>query len=431
MDSTIPRRGRTILATTFVTLTVIYGVWYSYSVFLVTLVREFGWSRSLVVGAFSLLSVIHGGLGPVIGWVLRRAGPRRVILAGVVVMGMGLVLTAETTAWWHLYLAFGGITALGISLNGWVPLVVLVQGWFPHRVGTAMGIASAGIGAGIFAFVPLSQLLIDWCGWRWTFRILAAVTVGWGIPSALWLIQDPPAVSAVPPGPRGTRAVAGAEAYWTLAAAVKSWRFWGLASVYFMGNCVTQMLLIHQVAYLVDHGVPALNAATVGGAVGLVSIAAKMGWGAFSDRAGRELAYSLACGCIVASVGLLVLAGRYPASSLPYIYAVLMGLGYSVLSPVFPAIASDLFGGLGFSTIYGTLYTVICLALASGPWAGGRVFDLTGSYAIALWVGLAMAVVSPALLWLVAPRRPNPPPRAHSAPERQDRHGRRTVRIPE
>jgi MFS family permease len=88
-----------------------------------------------------------------------------------------------------------------------------------------------------------------------------------------------------------------------------------------------------------------------------------------------------------------------------------------VLSPVFPAVASDLFGGPGFSTIYGALYTVICLALAAGPRVAGRIFDLTGSYAMALWVGLAMAVVSPALLWAVGPRRPNPPP---ESPDRRE-----------
>ena len=404
------RRGWVILATSFVTLAVIYGIWYSYSVFLVALVREFGWSRSLVAGAFSVFSMVHGGLGPLVGWMLLRVGPRRLMLVGAGVMGLGLALTARTAAWWHLYLAFGGITALGISLVGWVPLVVLVRGWFPDRFGTAMGIASAGIGVGILGFVPLSQLLIEWWGWRWTFRILGALTVAWILPAAFWLVQDPPALMTATPGRRRTDAAAGSEAYWTLAGAMGTWRFWGLATVYFMGNFVTQMLMIHQVAYLVDHGVPALTAATVGGVVGLISIGGKMGWGAFSDRAGRELAYSLASGCVVASIGLLVLAGRYPTSALPYVYAVLIGLGYSVLSAVFPAVASDLYGGAGFSTIYGTLYTVICSALAAGPWAAGYIFDVTGRYALALWIGLAMAVVAPGLLWIVAPRRPNPPP---------------------
>jgi MFS family permease len=89
---------------------------------------------------------------------------------------------------------------------------------------------------------------------------------------------------------------------------------------------------------------------------------------------------------------------------------VLIGLGYGVTAPVPPAVASDLFGGPGFSTIYGTLYVVTCLGLATGTWSAGAIFDRTGSYAGALWLGLLMTVVSPALLWVVAPRRPNPPP---------------------
>jgi len=92
------------------------------------------------------------------------------------------------------------------------------------------------------------------------------------------------------------------------------------------------------------------------------------------------------------------------------LYAVLIAFGYGVLSPVFPAIARDLFPGPGFSTIYGTLYGVICLGLAAGAWSAGKIFDVTGSYAAALWIALATAVLTPGLLWLTAPRRPNPPP---------------------
>ena len=168
------------------------------------------------------------------------------------------------------------------------------------------------------------------------------------------------------------------------------------------------MLLIHQVAYLVDHGVPALTAALVGGVVGLVSIPGKMGWGVLSDCVGRELATTLAFGCVALSIGTLVLAGRDPSVQLLYLYAVLIGLGYSVVSGVFPAIASDLFAGPGFSVIYGVLFTVICLGIAIGPWVAGRIFDVTGSYTMALWLGLATALVASCLVWVVAPRHPNP-----------------------
>jgi MFS family permease len=406
------RRGWIVVGTTFMTLVVLYGAWYSYSVFLVALLHEFGWKRSLIAGAFSVFVLVHGLCSAIVGWLLRVAGPRRAILAGALVMGTGLCLTAQTTEWWHLYLAFGGIAAIGMSLAGWIPAVVLIRGWFPDRVGTMVGIASAGIGVGIFALVPLAQFFIEWMGWRWAFRILAALIVGWVIPATLVLIRDPsPVEGPYPPSEsRADPAVASEKPQWTLAAAVRSWRFWGLAGNYFTGNFVTQMLMIHQVVYLVDHRVPALVAAAVGGASGLVSIVGKIGWGWLSDRTGREPAYGLAFGCVAASIGALALAGIHPTSFLLFLYAVLIGLGYGVMAPVPPAVASDLFGGPGFSTIFGTLYVVTCLGLATGTWSAGEIFDRTGSYAAALWLALVMAVLSPALLWIVAPRRPNPPP---------------------
>jgi MFS family permease len=321
-------------------------------------------------------------------------------------MGGGLTLTAETTEWWHLYLAFSGLTAIGISLAGWVTAVVLIHGWFPNRFATAMGIASAGIGAGILALTPAAQFVIDSWGWRWALRMEGLLTVGWLLPATRWFIQDPPGLTSA----TADLVDHGPNVSWTLATAARTWRFWGVAGVYFTGNCATQMLLVHQVAYLVDHGVPTMIAATVGGIVGLVSIGGKIGWGVLSDRVGREWTCTLAFGCVAAGIGTLVLAGRYTASLIPFAYAVLIGLGYAVLSPVFPAVAGDLYAGPGFSTIYGTLYAAICLGLAAGVWSAGKIFDLTASYAVALWIDLGITLVTPALLWTVAPHRPNPPP---------------------
>ncbi len=404
-------RGKVVLAATFLTLTIFYGVWYAYSVFLVALLREFGWSRSVVAGAFSLFVLVHGLLGPVIGWLIQRFGPRRLILAGGAVMSLGLVLLAETTRWWHLYVAFGVIASLGVSLGGWQPAVMLARGWFPGRVGTAIGIASGGIGVGIFGFVPLSQILIDHFGWRWAYRILAGLLLAWTVPGALTLIKDPPVVAPLPAGHVPALPTDGHASmpHWTPLTALRSRRFWLLGATFFSGNFVTQMLLIHQVAYLVDHGIPAMTAAWIGGAVGLISIPGKVGWGVLSDRAGRERAYSLAFGCVATSLGALVLAGWHQTTVWLIVYAALFGLGYAVMAPVPPAATGDLFGGPGFSTIYGLIYMLAGLGLAAGTWGAGWVFDTSGSYALALWLALAMAVLSPGLLWAAAPRRANPP----------------------
>lgn len=423
------QRGWIVVAVTFVNLTLCYGAWYAYSVFLVALLREFGWSRSAVSGVFSTFLIVHGLAAPFVGWLASRFGARRCILSGAVIMGLGLALAAETTERWHLYAAFGGVAAIGVTLAAWIPSIVLVRGWFPHRVGTAVGIASSGIGVGILALVPLTQVVIDASGWRWAFRLFAVAIVAWVLPATAALVREPPSSGAPdtehrePAGNmQGSPGI-----YWTLASASRTWRFWMAAGVYFTGNFVTQMLLIHQVAYLVDHGLGALAAASLAGVTGFMSIAGKIGWGALSDRTTRPFAYTLAFTCVAFSIGLLVLAGRHPASLLPYVYAAFIGLGYGAMAPLAPAIASDLFAGPGFSLIFGALYTVGCFGLASGTWTAGWIFDTTGSYAVALWLGLAMAALSPLCMWLAAPSDSPRWPMAPAGQRRTARCGTREV----
>lgn len=404
------RRGWIVVGASFVTMAIFYGIWYSYGVFFVAILRDLGWSRSLVAGAFSVFTLIHGASGSFVGPLSRRLGARRVVLAGGLLLALGLVLTAQTTQWWHLYLFFAGIAALGIGLGGYVPLVVLVREWFPLQVGAMTGLASAGIGVGICLVGPASQFMIDEIGWRWTYRILALVVLLWTLPTAIWLLRNAPARIAERDRAMPGRGATVAEPYWTLRDAVRTGRFWGLALAFMSGNVVPQMLFVHQVAFLVDHGAADMMAATVAGIAGLVSIPGKFAWGLLSDRKGRELAYSLGFGCIGSSIGLLVLAGAFPHTPLPYVYALVMGIGYAVTAPVLPAISSDLFGGPRFSSIFGVIHMSMGFGSALGAWGAGRIFDLTGSYAEAFWLAIGLSVLSPTILWSVGPRRPNPPP---------------------
>ena len=358
---------------------------------------------------------MHGVSGPVLGWLVERFGPRAVIASGGAVLAASLALGAHIQAIWHLYVVFGVLASLGVSAAGWVPAVVLIRGWFPHRVGTAIGIASGGIGVGIFALVPFTQILIDSVGWRWALRVLAVIVALWIVPATLWLVRTPPTAAPVATARTPVDAgPAGPRLYWTPTTVLRSWRFWTTSAVFFAGSASTQMLLVHQVAYLVDHGVPALVGATVVGIVGVASVAGKAGWGTLSDRAGRELTYTLAFGCVALSVAFLAFAGAYPGTPLPYVYAVLIGVGYAVTAPLTPAISSDLFGGPQFPRIFGMLHFANSVGGALGAWIAGRIFDVTHSYAFALPIAAAMALLAPALLWVVAPRRPNPPPPAWS-----------------
>ena len=370
------------LGVSVVTLALAYGVYYAYSVFLVALLREFGWSRSVLAGAFSIFSLVHGAANPVLGWVGDRIGPQRLIMAGGALLSAALWVDSLIDTRWHLYGAFGVLTAAGVSTAGWTPAVMLVQRQFRQRLGLALVIAGSGIGLGIFLVVPICQAMIDAMGWRWAFRVLAIVCAAWIIP-ATWLAL-PRSLSgprARPPASREASGPVGA-AELTLLAAVATVPFWLIAGAKFLGNISSQTLHVHQAAFLVDHGVTAMAAASVISVVGAASIVGKTGGGWLSDVLARETVYVLGMASMTASLGLLWMVSVAPRPGRTYGYAILFGLGYAVTASLVPAMVSDRFRGPHFGAIFGVSQIGSALGTALGPWLAGWTFDATGSYAM-------------------------------------------------
>jgi MFS family permease len=395
------------LGVTVVTLALAYGVWYAYSVFLVALLREFGWSRSVLAGAFSIFTLVSGGAGPVLGALADRFGPRRLILIGGVLLAGSLWADSLVTRAWHLYLSFGLLTAVGVATAGWTPAVVMVQRQWKARLGLALGIAGSGVGLGIFLVVPLCQALIDGFGWRWAFRVLAALCALWILPATYLAIRDTPPASREP-APRGEAGRApGGEHSLALALANPSFRLIGLAV--FLGSICSQTLHVHQAAFLVDHGLPAMTAASVISVVGASSILGKTGGGWISDHLSRELVYALGMIGMIIGVGVLWMVALAPSAWLALGYAVLFGLGYSVTAFIVPAMMSDRFRGPHFGSIFGATQVASALGSALGAWLAGRIFDATGSYAIAFSLAAMAAGVAALSVWagrLRGPMRP-------------------------
>jgi MFS family permease len=386
------------LIATFVTLGLAYGVWYAYSVFLVALAEEFHWKRSLVAGAFAAFALVHGLSSPALGWLADRLGPRLVFMAGGSVLALALIVDGAITRPLHLYLAFGLLTSLGVTASALVPAVVLIRGWFPRRFGTALGIASAGIGVGIFAVVPFCQAMIDAFGWRWAFRLLGIIIAVWTIPAALALVRDPPAPSV-------DDALCESPATPSLTTALAFGSFWLLALAQFCGNFVCQMLLVHQVAFLVDQGIPAMVAASAAGLVGLSSVFAKVGSGWAADVLGRRRTFTTGMIVVLVSVGLLTVVARRPHGPLVYVYGLLMGIGYAATVPIMPTVISDVFGGARFGSIFGSLHLANAIGGAVGAGLAGTVFDATQSYRISFMVAGVAALVAIAAVSLARPAR--------------------------
>jgi MFS family permease len=382
------------------TLALAYGIWYSYSVILVALLAEFGWSRSVLAGAFSVFTLVHGGVNPLVGTLCARFKPLRVTAAGGLAMGITLFADSFISTPLALYLLFGVATALAVSAAGWVPALVHVQREFQHRLGFAVGIISSGVGVGMLLVVPLTQVLIDAFGWRSAFRVLAVLVVLWIVPASLVLMrmenrgQSPNSFAPTREPKSGSD-----PNPITLREAMRTQPFWLLLAAFFFGNVCSQTLHVHQVAHLVDGGLSAIVAATVVGVVGASSIIGKTGGGWLSDRIERELIYVAGIAVLVASALVLLALGASPTPWSAYGYAVLLGLGYSVTAALIPTMVSDRFSGPHFGSIVGIGLMGSAAGSALGPWLGGRLYDASGGYTLAFLIAAACGVVAGAAGW--------------------------------
>jgi len=385
------------------------GVWYAASVFFVALIQEFKSDYASTAGVFSVFIVFYGVWGILVGSLLDRVGPRRVIVVGGIILPLALISSGSITALWQLYLTHGILTPLGLSLMSYVPVSVLMTRTFRRQRGLALGIASAGVGVGISVIVPLTQFFIERAGWRMAYFGLAVIAAGVVLPIGLLALREGERSDSQIVG-TGSRAADGVPREtvareWTLAAALRSREFWLVTAAFACLNSPNQLVLTHHVAHLVESGQAKLLVAGIVGLLGLISIPGKIWWGYLADRWWPEWIYVVGCGCVVA--GILVLLGIGPASPVwsLYAYALLMGVGYSVAPAMTPIMCGIFFGGPHFGVIFGCLNMLYHAGGAAGVWVAGYVHDLTGDYRLSFSASVVSAATTVLLVWLAAPRR--------------------------
>src|SRR5262245_52249325 len=161
--------GWIVVAACFLVIAPTAPLFSSFSVFQVAILDEFHWASGDFAIAISIYFIFSGLATPVAGGLIDRFGPRRVMPVGALLTALALILMSRSSSLWHFYVAFGLMAAAGSSLLQIVPLTTLVANWFERHRGAAIGIVSAGSGAGQLALLPLIKLLIDHIGWRHTY----------------------------------------------------------------------------------------------------------------------------------------------------------------------------------------------------------------------------------------------------------------------
>ena len=387
-----------IVIVSFLSIFIIFGIRFSFSVFFAEFVLVEGWSNEASAAIFSLSMLCVAVTAPLSGLAIDRYGPRPVFALGVCLMAAGLGLSSRATSLTDLLLAYGVIDGCGVGITGLGPLASVVAGWTtPAQRGRAIGIAFAGTGLGSLAFVPLTNLLITLFDWRGAFLFLSLICICVVLPLMVIGLRKPPAT----PRLRG-RSLAARVAWRQL---LRQPQFWALLVVGLTAMGPVRSLTVHQIAYMESAGVERAAAANVVGFAGLLTSACFIAMGWVSDRFGRAAAFSIGAAGLLGAIGMLLLLPAAGSATLLILYALCFALGEGTRSSQSTALASDVFHKQGLGFINGLMGGMFGLGAALGPWLVGRLRDQSGGYDSGMLVIVAMVVVSVSAFWYVARSR--------------------------
>ncbi|MET3376575.1 MFS family permease [Variovorax boronicumulans] len=401
----IPRHrffhGWLVVAGAFAVMFVGFGCAYTFSAFLDALQRDFGASRGEVSLVFSLAGFLYFGLGVFSGPLADRWGARRLAVAGMVLVGLGLVLAGQARSLTQIFWAYGLGVGLGVGAS-YVPVLGAVQRWFVRQRGFASGLAVSGIGVGTLAMPPLASWLIDTLGWRDAYLALGVLAAVVGVGMALLVENDPRARGLGPDGdPPQAQASTALPPGASVREAVGSGRFAGLYAACLISSFGLFVPFVHLVPYALDHGVAASSAVLLLGAIGVGSTAGRFFLGGLADRMGRDHALPLMSAGMALSLVVWAVSGGFWGLAL---FAFAYGVFYGGFVALLPALVMDWFGGRHIGAIIGILYTSVAIGTLIGPSAAGFAFDLTRSYLLPILVAIGANLVAAGLLLAMARR---------------------------
>ena len=364
-----------------------------FAIFLKPVTAEFGWSRGQMSTALAISAPFTIIATPLLGRLIDRYGFRPVLLPAFVLFGILMacfsLLGPQLLVFYALYAATNFV---GTS-SGPLPYSKAVAAWFDRERGLALGIATAGAGIGTVVMPLIAQGLIDHSGWRAAYIGLAAISAVVGCAVVIFFIREPPGFRAA--GPRSASTAPGMSAS---EAARRSWRFWMLAAIFFLGGVTINGTLAHVVALLTDRGMSPLAAAGVFSASGAAAVIARLIGGWLLDRV--HAPYVTAFCMLVSAAGVFLLWSEAAGAAL-LLGIVCIGIGLGVEIDAMGFLISRYFGLKAFGEIYGWLFPAFTLGVGIGPALMGTSFDRFHSYGPMLSIFCGLLLLDAGLLTLL------------------------------
>ncbi len=407
IDDTRSRRWTVVGVSTAINA-LAWGSRATFALFYVAMLEEFAWGRGPTAFGYSLSWLAFVFFAPAAGWLSDRWGTRTVVASGGAILGVALALTGQATSLGQYYLCFGVLGAAGVAAM-LIPSTTIVTRWFVRSRGTAMGVLSTGPGSAVI-FYPLNAWLIAALGWRTALVAFGCIVAAAAVSLTL-LYREPPSgkdrSAGEPDTTRSDKAPA-AGPVWTLPRALRSIRLWAAFVMTALGVIGFQIMATHQVAHAMDRGVPQQTAVWLFAFGAACMMAGNVLGGWLSDRVGRGWVFVAGTAVAILGIGCLAAVRGPQDLGLLVLYAV-SGFGFGMRIAQLSAIPADVFAGPSLGAILGVVQGGGGLGGAIGPFLGGWLFDVTGSYRLA-FAAACVAVAGSAVAAWVAARPPSGAP---------------------
>ena len=402
-----PFYGWVVVGSAFLVLFLTYGVQYSFGVFVPPMLDDLGWQRASLGGAFSLYSMVYMGFSLVSGRLTDTLGPRRVIVFGGVMLGLGIMATSQVSAQWQLYLYYGIVAALGMS-TAYIPCNMTVVRWFNRQRGLALGIVSCGASCGILVVPTLSSYMITLTNWRVSLLTLGASMFVLIIIAARFMVRDPELLGLQTDGKEtlttdenlGLSEVLNEATGWTLTEARSTLSFWLFLLTFAVILLTTTIPFVHVPVFARDIGLSAIGGSMAVSISGLFALIGSISLGTLSDRIGPKQAVLLSL-CVQVVAFLIFLVAKDMVTL--YLGAAAFGFFYGGIASLFPALVGDLFGRAHAGAIGGFIFGGAGIIGAWGPAVAGYLRDVDGDYRRA-FILCALTIACSLVLFLVLPR---------------------------
>jgi MFS family permease len=394
--------GYIVIIAAFFIMLVTTGTRYAFGVFFKPMIADFGWSRAMTSGAFSLSWVMECITAFGLGSLNDKFGPRIVMTICGILSGVGYILMSQVSDIVQLYIVYGILIGAGTSVFS--PIVSTVARWFVSRRTVMTGTVTAGIGVGALIWPPIIEQLISIYDWRTACAVIGGIVFIIAIVAAQFLKSDPGKVGQIAKGDSRTieEKLLLKKDDFSLKEAILNRQFWTLFVALIFFGYALMSIQTHLVPYATDLGISTATAANILAVTGGCSVIGRILLGSIGDRTGNKQTFIISFALLLLALIWLLFTREVWGF---YLFAMVLGAAYGGLSTQLSPLVAKFFGLNSIGSIFGLVAVGFTFGSAIGPFVSGYIFDIAGSYQMAFLVCIIVAVIGIILGFLFAPTR--------------------------